>query len=461
MNSMQIRTRLTLQFTLLVSALLLLSFFAVFFFARWQWDQEFKHRLFDKAITSATLLLKVEQVDSALLKIIDRAKQDYLYRENISIFDENFNELYTNNDTIYFRLSDRQFAEVQNEGRVHFTIEPFSVVGISFFHQQRSYLVLAGAINREADQNLSLLFNLLATIFVIWIAVVGLAGWVYAGRALRPIQRLMENVEKITSSSLNRRLEGAEKTDEIGKLALIFNRLLERLENAFTLQKTFVANVSHELRNPLTKVTSQLEVTLLKPRDAPVYLQTIHSVLEDIREMNQLTNSLLDLARLSQEGGGFTMERVRLDEVLLDARQAVMKLEPGYEIKIFFEEMPEDAEQLHVLGNITLLKTAFVNVLENACKFSANRMACVWLDVKAETLRVRIENQSDISTLSMSAEEASRVFEPFYRIPGSASVKGYGIGLSLAQRIVSIHRGAIAFSAEGGTVSVTITFPTF
>jgi signal transduction histidine kinase len=458
---MQIRTRLTLQFTLLVSGLLLLSFLAVFFFARWQWDQEFNHRLFDKAITSATLLLKVEQVDSALLKIIDRAKQDYLFRENISIFDEALNELYTSNDTIDFRLSARQFEEVQKEGRVQFTMEPFSVVGISFFHQQRNYYVLAGAINREAEQNLSLLFNLLATIFVIWIAVVALAGWVYAGRALRPIQRLMENIENITSSSLNRRLEGAEKTDEIGKLALMFNRLLERLENAFTLQKTFVANVSHELRNPLTKVTSQLEVTLLKPRDAAMYLQTVTSVLEDVREMNQLTNSLLDLAKLTQDGGGFTMARVRLDEILLDARQAVLKLDPAYDIRIFFESMPEDAEQLHILGNVTLLKTAFVNVLENACKFSANRTASVWLEVTPQQLRVRIENPADFSAVTISPDEASRVFEPFYRLPGSASVKGYGIGLSLAQRIVSIHRGTISFSAASGSACVNLAFPTF
>jgi len=456
---MQIRTRLTLQFTLLVSILLLLSFLSVFFLARWQWDQEFKHRLFDKAITSATLLLKVEQVDSALLKIIDRAKQDYLYRENISILDEQMNEIYSSNDTIDFNLSKAQFAQVQKQGRVHLSISPFSVVGIAFFHQQRRYVVLAGAIDREGNQNQGILLNLLALIFIVWVAGVGVAGWVYAGRALRPIQRLMENVENIHSSSLNKRLEGADKTDEIGKLALNFNRLLERIENAFNLQKTFVANVSHELRNPLTKVTSQLEVTLLKPRDADVYRQTITSVLDDVREMTQLTNSLLELAKLSQEdGGGFTMQPVRLDEVLLDARQVVMKMDAAYDVKIFFENMPEDTDQLRIMGNALLLKTALVNVFENACKFSADCSAQVGLNVIADRLRVRVDNQMASATFALSAEEASRVFEPFYRKRGSANVKGYGIGLSLAHRIVSIHKGTIDIHAHGGTVSVQLEF---
>jgi signal transduction histidine kinase len=453
---MQIRTRLTFQFGFLVSAILFLSFVAVYIFARWQWERDFENRLYDKAVTAATLLLKVEQVDSALLKVIDRAKRDYLFRENISIFDQTYTEIYTNNDTIDFRLSPPQLAKVEKLKRTTFVLEPFSVIGILFTHQQQDFIVIAGAIHREAHQNLKLLRNLLATTFLIWIAVVSLAGWMYAGRALKPIQRLMEDVQDITTTNLNKRLGGAEKPDEIGKLALIFNQMLERLENAFALQKTFVANVSHELRNPLTKVTSQLEVTLLRPRTPAEYQETIASVLDDIRELNQLTNTLLDLAKVTQ-GSAFTMSQLRLDEIVLDARQAVLSTDTQYSIRMDFDTMPEDTDRLRISGNAHLLKTAVSNLLENACKFSPDHRAAVRLDVVVGELRLLVTNVvSDGGKLS---GERDRIFEPFYRIRGDIHTRGYGIGLSLVQRIVSIHKGRVQFSNSGNQVTFELTFP--
>lgn len=453
---MQIRTRLTLQFGFLVSAILLLSFLAIYVFARWQWQRDFENRLYDKAVTAATLLLKVEQVDSALLKVIDRAKRDYLFRENISILDSAYTEIYTNNDTIDFRLSPEQLAQVQKQKRTTFALDPFSAIGILFKHQQQDFIVIAGAIHRDAHQNLRLLRNLLATTFLIWIAVVSLAGWVYAGRALKPIQRVMEDVQDITTTNLNKRLTGADQPDEIGKLTLIFNQMLERLENAFVLQKTFVANVSHELRNPLTKVTSQLEVTLLKPRDTAQYQETITSVLEDIRELNQLTNTLLDLAKVTQ-GSGFTMSEVRVDEVILDARQDVVETDAAYIVRVVFDAMPDDTERLRVMGNGHLLRTAVVNVLENACKFSPDHVALVRLQATDGQLQIQVENA--LAPGTFSDEDRARIFEPFYRIRGTTQVKGYGIGLSLAQRIVSIHNGAITFQIHENRVFVTMRFP--
>lgn len=453
---MQIRTRLTFQFGFLVSAILFLSFVAVYIFARWQWERDFENRLYDKAVTAATLLLKVEQVDSALLKVIDRAKRDYLFRENISIFDHTYTEIYTNNDTIDFRLSPQQLAKVEKQKRTTFVLEPFSVIGILFTHQQQDFIVIAGAIHREAHQNLKLLRNLLATTFLIWIAVVSLAGWMYAGRALKPIQRLMEDVQDITTTNLNKRLGGAEQPDEIGKLALIFNQMLERLENAFALQKTFVANVSHELRNPLTKVTSQLEVTLLRPRTPAEYQETIASVLDDIRELNQLTNTLLDLAKVTQ-GSAFTMSQLRLDEIVLDARQAVLSTDTQYSIRMDFDTMPEDTDRLRISGNAHLLKTAVSNLLENACKFSPDHRAAVRLDVVVGELRLLVTNVvSDGGKLS---GERDRIFEPFYRIRGDIHTRGYGIGLSLVQRIVSIHKGRVQFSNSGNQVTFELNFP--
>ncbi len=182
------------------------------------------------------------------------------------------------------------------------------------------YVVVAAAVDINWTARLKDLQTLLTVAYLIVIAVVFISGWIYSGRALRPIKRIMDEVKGISPQNLDQRLKESPYEDEMGKLILIFNELLERIAKAFQLQKMFVSNVSHELKNPLTNITSQLEVTLLKERSKEDYHQTIESVLEDIRGLNQLSNSLLELARLTREQDSFTMTRVRLDEIIWDVR---------------------------------------------------------------------------------------------------------------------------------------------
>jgi signal transduction histidine kinase len=288
------------------------------------------------------------------------------------------------------------------------------------------------------------------------VVLVGLTGWVYAGRALRPIQKVMSEVEGISPLDLSKRVYDNGQPDEIGKLVAIFNRMLARIEGAFSLQKTFVANVSHELKNPLTKVTSQLEVTLLNEREKAEYRSTIASVLEDIRELNQMSNSLLELAQLSRGESSFSMNPVRLDEILWEVRERLEAVETGYQVIIELRDLPEDESKLYVNGNPHLLKTALRNVIENACKFSPEKKSQVVLTCHEERLVVAVIDRGP----GIGEEDLQRIFEPFYRADATSRTKGYGIGLSLSQRIIALHKGTIEVdSKEGIGTMVRLTFP--
>ena len=249
------------------------------------------------------------------------------------------------------------------------------------FRDKGDYTVIAGAINREGQQRLADLRTLLITLFVVMVLLVALVGWAYSGRALRPIQKVMSEVEGISPLDLSKRVHDTGQPDEIGKLVAIFNVMLSRIEGAFSLQKTFVANVSHELKNPLTKVTSQLEVTLLNERENSEYRSTIASVLEDIKDLNQMSNSLLELAQLSRDDSSFSMTRVRLDEILWEVRERIETMEISHQVIIELRDLPEDETKLYVNGNPHLLKTALRNVIENACKFSPEKKSQVVLYV--------------------------------------------------------------------------------
>jgi signal transduction histidine kinase len=446
---MQIRTRLTLQFTILVSTIVLIAFMSIYFFTYQFSEREFYRRLKEKAITSAILLIKVEGVDSALLQVIDRAKRDNLYKETIRIYDHDNKEIYFSGDTTKF-LEPNSFENVRKFGELTLEKSDFDVIGVLFRDKGFDYVVVAAGVDINGTARLKDLQTLLTFAFLVLTAVVFVSGWVYSGRALRPIKRIMAEVNSISPQNLDQRLKESPYEDEMGKLILIFNELLGRIAKAFQLQKMFVSNVSHELKNPLTNITSQLEVTLLKERTKEEYRQTIESVLEDIRGLNQLSNSLLELARLNREQDSFTMNRVRLDEIIWDVRDFISTIDPTYHVDVSIHEMPEDENKLTILGNPYLLKIAFQNIVENACKFAPDKLAKVSLTSIKDELVVEISDQGP----GIEKKDLNNVFEPFFRTDATSKVKGYGIGLPLSHRILSIHKGRIELDSTPGKGTV-------
>ena len=451
---MQIRSRLTLQFALLVSGILLVAFITVYFFSKKNSEDEFYRRLKEKATTSAILLLKIEQVDSSLLKTIDLSKHDVLFRENISIFDGQGKEIYTNNDTIRFDTPVSLLQKIKNNEQ-RFSQREFDIVGIPFKDKDHLYIVLAGAIDVQGQARLISLKRILVLLFFAMIAIVAVAGWIYAGRALKPIKKIIVDVQNISTVDLSQRLQSLDKPDEIGNLVAIFNSLLGRIENSFTLQKTFLTNVSHELKNPLTKITSQLEVTLLKDRASDEYREIIQSVLDDIKELNHLSNSLLDLASLDQNNMSLATSSVRIDEVLWEVRESIQSLNAAYKVDIHTVIMPDNEEDLYLKANLYLLKTALQNLIENSCKFADDKTATVSLLCSKNELEIRIFDNGP----GIAKQELQNIFQPFYRTDSTSKIKGHGIGLSLCQKIIAIHKGTIEVdSTVGQGTQMTVIF---
>ncbi len=452
---MQIRTRLTLRFTALVGAIVLVSFLVIYYLAQQFIQQDFYERLHDKAVTSAILLIKTEEIDSALLKVIDRAKRDILDQQFVIIYDPEGSLLYNSADSILFEMSPSFLTRVKVNSQVEFMANGYEMVGFEFRDKHQEYIVVGGAVDDKGRRLLTNLRNLLISLFVVLVMIVCYSGWIFSGRALQPIKKVITDVQSLSPNQLNLRLTELDQQDEIGKLIAIINEQLARIEAAFQSQKMFIANVSHELNNPLTKVTSQLEVTLLKLRSAEEYKVTIESVLEDIRELNQLSSSLLELARVSQNESAFVRQRIRLDEILWEIREGILTLDNQYRVDIDID-MPEDESKLCVMGNAYLMKVAIRNVIENACKFSENHQAKISLYRQSGDLMISVTDDG----IGMKETDIQHIFQPFYRSNVSSKIKGHGIGLSLSHRIVAIHQGAIKVdSAEESGTQVIITLP--
>ena len=452
---MQIRSRLTYQFTYLVSAILFVSYLIIYVFTQQNYEDKFYSRLRQKANTAAELLVNVNQVDSKLLRIIDRANRDILYRENIVAYDTCFERIYRSNDTINFHIDVNRVKDVLKRKDVRFGVDDLEVLGTVFVTPEGRIVVFAGAVDQYSAENAKDLKNILIALFLLFVFIVVISGWFFAGRAVNPISEVIKQVDLLSPKRLEQRLETSTSEDEIGKMVATINRLLERIENAFKLQKTFIANVSHELKNPLTKISSQLEVSLLKERETGDYKKTISSVLEDTQDLAAITESLLELNKLSLSDSQAGFNEWRIDEILWEARSLTQKLNSAYKVSIDTSHMPEDEEMLLIKADDKLILTALKNLMENACKFSPSKSAQVSFKNAGNSIQIFVRNEGK----GIPANDLPYIFQPFFRGENTASSKGYGIGLSLVERIVQLHNGQISVvSVPDSYTEFTVSF---
>jgi signal transduction histidine kinase/uncharacterized protein (UPF0333 family) len=447
---MQIRARLTLQFTLLVSVIVLAIFVVIYWLRNNYIEDEFYKRLTQKASTSAELLVTVKEVNAKLLKKIQKANNDVLYRENLFIYDFKNIKVFSGNDTIRFKVTSEMLNQVQKQHFAKFKQGDFKIVGMLYIDRFNRVVTVAGAVDKAGQKDLENLKNIMISLFLAMLVLVSLLGRYFAARALSPISEVIQQVQSIYPQNVNQRLTIKNPKDEIGQLTATFNELLERITEVFRLQNLFVSNVSHEMKNPLMKIGSQIDVALLKGRTPEQYLATLQSVRQDIREMGQLSNTLLELAKVSDLNHKLMYDEVRLDETIWEAGDLLLQAEQNYQVQVDFADELEEDTQLVVKGNAQLLKTAFVNLMENGCKFSENHSVKVSLHFEKDHIEVQFTNSG-----IMEKTEMDLIFEPFYRSQNTASIKGYGVGLSLVNRIVKLHGGNIKVqSLDNQTVFV-------
>lgn len=438
---MKIRFRLSLQFSIIVASILVLFSIGIYYFSSAYREKDFLARLEMKAISSARMLIDIKEIDETILQVIDQNTQTSLFNLHILILNSNGKPIYSSSSD---SISIQPFIEKVQEKKINFSIGETEGVGLLYTSNNENYKVLVCAYDKTGKKQLEhlriiLLIGLIICIFIIW-----LSGHFFAGRALDPISKVVSQVEKITASNLNLRVVTKNPHDEIAQLAATFNRMLERLEAAFKMQRNFVSNASHELRTPLTAITGQIEVALISKRQPDEYENILRSLLDDIKGLNALSNGLLELAQSNLDLTSFKLAPLRIDEVLFETQTDINRRHSDYQINIDFDEMLEDESKLTILGNINLLKVAFRNLMDNACKFSDDHR----VDVKICSTNSGVSISFKDLGIGIPNNELDKVFEPFYRAKNSRSKAGHGIGLSLALKIIELHKGSLTIESQ-------------
>ena len=322
-----------------------------------------------------------------------------------------------NADEIYISIPDDKWDEFANE----FSVQVY---------------------NNKADyKRNSLIISVLLALFG------GVATYFISGHALRPISEFSDKIEEVQAQNLSDSRMEENNVKELNQLSISYNKMLERLSDAFEIQRQFTANAAHELRTPLTLMQVQLDLynSSGHPGNDEDTLQTIKMVTEQSDRLNKMVKTLLDMSELQTVG--------RDDKIMIAAvvEEVLVDLEPLAQEKNI--RLIGKCGDITMMGSDILVYRLVYNLVENAIKYNhLGGQVTVTVCRKEKQVSLSVEDTGS----GIPEELKERVFEPFFRVDKSRSreLGGVGLGLALVREIVRVHDGRIAIKSKpaGGTI---------
>ena len=285
------------------------------------------------------------------------------------------------------------------------------------------------------------------------IAVMGLMGWIAVRQGHRPLHHMLDQISRISASQLNARLNPETVPAELTELAVSFNELLQRMEEAFNRLSNFSADIAHELRTPVTNLMTQTQVALSQARDADEYQEILYSNMEEYERMAQMIGDMLFLAKADN---GLNPPNNTED---VDLKSEIRNLFDYYEawaeesrVALAFKG------NAHVQGDRLMLRRALSNLLSNAIRHTPkDNTVDVQLGCIDNNVFIEVQNPG----VPVPPEHLSRLFDRFYRIDPSRqrSSEGAGLGLAIVKSIIEVHGGKIVATSDDTYTQFRISLP--
>ena len=347
---MPVRLKITFVFSAIVFLILGLAFAIIYFYAAKNRRNYIDTRLTNMAITTGRFLSKAETFNPSLIQKIDSLTAIAFTHKTVQAYDEHNKKIYSFNDDdediLYVDKTD--LDDARQRQMIYALANRRDLVYYHYTDVGHDLVIVAAGFDDFGRHYLNRLLFILVISFLAGTVMAILVGYIFSKRLLRPLGKIAFEVNEISAHNLTRRMATGRSRDEWYYLSDTLNRLLDRLQESFELQRRFIANASHELSTPLTSISSQLEVTLQKERSVAEYQKVMQSIYHDIQHMGRLTHALLDLAKTSASKGGIEIKPVRIDEIILQMPSEAAKVDKSYSVVLEFDELPEDEEKLVV-----------------------------------------------------------------------------------------------------------------
>jgi len=305
-------------------------------------------------------------------------------------------------------------------------------------------LVVVGHDLSDVDESIAAIVPLVAVSIPVLVALLAITTWIVVGRALRPVERMRVEVDEVTANRLDRRIDGADAPDELGRLAATMNRMLDRLDDSQRIQRRFISDASHELKSPLASLRQYAEVARAYP-DRMTAAELTEAIDDEGGRLERIVRGMLVLARADEGSLRGAMHPVDLDDILL---QEAQRLRASSDLVVDASIAPARVE-----GDAGLLAQVVRNLVDNAARHAESR---VRLSLAANGV-FTVEDDGP----GIPASERERVFERFVRLDDARArdAGGSGLGLAIVREIVGAHGGSVVVSESvlgGALFTVTL-----
>lgn len=442
---MKIRTKLALLYTSITVGILVIVFVFVYLVTSRSIDNNYYTLLSEKALITAQKHFEEDELNQvAYEKILD------IYKE---LLPETSETIILANDKaeaavgLQTYLTAEQIEQLFADQPVRFNQDDKDAVAIYYTDNEGDFVVIVAAVNTQGEYIKTQLLRILVGILLISCFCIFVLLWWNAGVITKPLHEMVNRMQKISAKDLHLRLDERKGNDELAQVIHYFNQMIGRLEISFDSQKTFIANASHEFKNPLTAIMGECEVMQLKDFSPEEYREAIVRIEHEVERLNKLMNSLLELAQTDLDISKSDLEELNIVEEL-SAVVAYFELSK-YKGRVKF--IPGDVDY-SVKANKQMLFVAFQNLIDNACKYSEQEVR-VELIKRKQQLAIVIADRG----IGIPDDEKEHIFHTFYRAKNTLDYKGSGIGISLSLKILKLFGADMKIDSlinKGTTVTI-------
>lgn len=454
MTRMNIRNKILISYISVTTVVMGISFLLVYlFFAEYR-EEEFQQRLKEKITFTLQFLDQEIASDKSLLKMLDRLTINELYEEKTLLFDKDKKLIYTSLDDASITYSPQLLNQLNDDNNWIETKEgEFDVVAICVNFENDRYYGITKAYDTFGYTKLNYLKYALIFIFIFSVILAIVIALFISKQVSEPIIKIAREIGDLNFDTEKQLISVPSSGDEIEQLGQKFNQLMARLNESFAFQKHAIHHISHELKTPIAILVSNFE-RLENEQDEEKKKVLIRHQKEDTQSLGDIINALLEISK-AESGNLRQSEPIRVDDLVFDIIDKINLLRSDIDFKVKIDPHITDEETLTIFGNHRLLKIAFTNLLHNSVQYSDDNNSTMTITSDNTYLNIRIENNGAV----ILPEERQYMFQHFFRGANSHGKPGFGLGLVLTSKIISLHQGKVRYITEERKNIFDITFP--
>lgn len=424
---MKVKTRLSIYCSLIFGVVFAIISVLIYSLYKGNAEKAISDNLEKTAYISALFYLEEDELSAKEFEVIRKQFEEIVSDSAYQVYDSQNNIAYGIESLV---IPTSFLEKIRNGRRLFFTVEDTLCFGIFYEDNQGDFVVIAKENKAVLDQQINTLLWILIPLFLLGlVAIVLLSRWV-SHIAYRPFSETIKEVKNISTNNLNVQIKSPETKDELQDLIDTFNNLLSKISETMIIQKNFVRYVSHEFKTPLASLIGNLELFSIKDRSPEEYRQLSEKLIQQIFQVEDILNTLIIVSDLKDDEAGVT--ETRIDELIWEIINKMKSLHPSSKILVNIDLSPEDESLMMINVERTQLLISLLNLIENAVKYSQKKNVEIHLYKQDHALCLSITDKG----IGIPSEQLSDIKKPFFRADNTNNIKGSGIGLSLALRIL-------------------------